>query len=105
MKKLVISLMVAGVVVCGKGHFAAAQESVNINGMFCIERSTYKTEDVMDFLAKEIVGIEKEHCDPDKVDGLMRLFSISKIELKNLNHGCPYGHMFEYSLVGSCLVR
>ena len=98
MKTLIASTVSILALLSNSSAYAGAYIPVEYANTICIERSFYSLSEVMSLVLEDVkTSSQDKGCIP-KTD----IDKFSKLEIKNLNHGCPFGHQFEYHLLAQC---
>jgi len=82
-------------------HAEPAFISLKSSGDVCVEHSSFKSEDVFTLASQATSAYLKSTCDEGAGAELLSF----NVEIKDLGHGCPYGHQFNYVVSGRCSVQ
>lgn len=103
MKKSIFSGAALALTLIGNMAHAGYKFPINYTGAVCIERSSFENNEVFDLVSKDSQDHLQSLC--ENAPGAGGAFSKFKsIAIKNLQHGCPFGHQFEYELIAECII-
>lgn len=103
MKAFIFTGATLALSLAGRISYAGYRFPINYTGMVCIEHSTYKNDEVFHLVSKDSQDYLQIHCEMAPGAG-GAISTFKSIAIKNLQHGCPYGHQFEYELVADCYI-
>ncbi len=97
-----IRLKVMSLIFFGVSYIANAGTNFEIEhvGHVCIEKSYFSMEEVFTLVSEDSIKYTEENC--PRLNGAITKFR--SLEIKNLNHGCPFGHQFEYLVKAKCII-
>lgn len=103
MKNNIFAGAVVALTLTGNMAHAGYKFPINYTGEVCIERSSFEINEVFSLVSKDSEDHLLSLC--ENSPGSSGAFSkIKSIAVKTLQHGCPFGHQFEYELVAECII-
>jgi hypothetical protein len=98
-KLLILVLALAPTLLTANLAHAGAKFPLEGKGTVCVGKSESSLDEVL------AMASAKANADMNKNCGMGGSFAVFKgSHITALNHGCPFGHEFEYTLSGTCVI-